>query len=111
MQLGANGERPDKQMRSMSSSLKADLQAGNLKVQTIVEQFKLKLTARNSHQHNAIEGEVRLPIYQYYNKALHFFIHIKIANAFYDRKSLKKANRRFLKGVFCLYRRLTYVNL
>lgn len=68
--MGPNGERPEKQMRSTSSSLKADLQAGSLKVQTIVEQFKLKLPGRNSHQHHAIEGEVRLPIYQYYNKAL-----------------------------------------
>ena len=98
-------------MRSMSSSLKVDLQVGNLKVQTIVEQFKLKLPARNIHQHHAIEGEVCLPIYQYYNKALHFFIHMKIANTFFYSKSFKKANRRFLKGVFCLYRRLTYVNL
>ena len=53
-------ERPDKHMRSMSSSLKADLQVGNLKVQTIVEQFKLKLPARNSHQHHAIVGEVNI---------------------------------------------------
>lgn len=48
-------------MRSMSSLLKADLQNG--KVQTIVEQFALKLPGRNSHQYHAIEGEVRLLIY------------------------------------------------
>jgi hypothetical protein len=59
--LGPNGEKSDKQMRSMSSLLKADLQNG--KVQTIVEQFALKLPGRNSHQYHAIEGEVRLLIY------------------------------------------------
>ena len=42
----------------MASSLKANIQDG--KVNTIVEQFALKLPARNSHQYHATEGEVSL---------------------------------------------------
>jgi len=56
VQLSPDGRKPDRQMRSMSSSLKAELQGG--KVQTIVEQYALKLPDRNSHQYHATEGEV-----------------------------------------------------
>ncbi len=60
--MGPNGKKPDRQMRSMASSLKANTQDG--KVNTVVEQFALKLPARNSHQYHTTEGEVSL---KYFN--------------------------------------------
>ena len=60
--MDSSGKKPDRQMRSMASSLKANIQDG--KVETIVEQFALKLPGINSHQYHAVEGEVRL-IYIY----------------------------------------------
>ena len=60
VQLNANGSKPDRQMRSMSLSLKTDLQSRtNLK---IVEEFVLKLPGKNSHQFHLIKGEVQYVI-------------------------------------------------
>ena len=49
-------KKPERQMRSMSSLLKTDI--SNKKNIKIVEEFILKLPAKNSHQYHLTTGEV-----------------------------------------------------